>query len=161
MKIVQCFTFLFVAVVGFILTTPNVQAAEKLALPLGDTYTFFAIPFTLAHNKSKVVIPTTAKRDSATSSSVGFTLKTPEGLRQTAGTAVGLVVSDQAGSEHTLYVLFRDTTPTSRVNTLAITHLPFLLVNPTQGTSTQSLNKSELKNFVVKNGAVKPLSDTE
>ena len=161
MKTSAFFVLCGLLIVGSIISPTKATAADKLAIAVNDTYTFFAIPFTLSGNKSQVVVPKTALRDMATSSSVGFTLKTPEGLRQDAGTAVGMVVKDEKTSEYVLYVLYKDTTPSARVNTLAITHLPFLLVNQKTGTSSQMFNKSELRNFIVKNPKVLPLADTD
>ncbi|MFN3692859.1 MAG: hypothetical protein ACK4SL_02010 [Candidatus Paceibacteria bacterium] len=144
-----------------LVTSQTAMAAEKIAMTVSGSYTFFALPFTLTPNKSQIVVPKTAARDTATSSSVGFTLKTPEGLRQTGGQAVGMVVKDARTDEYVLYVLYKDTVPSARVSTLAITHLPFLLVNAKTGTSSQQLNPSELRNFVVKNPNVKKLTDSE
>ena len=154
---VLCSLFVF----GTLYAPHPAAAAEKLAIVVNDSYTFFAIPFSLSHSKNQVVVPKTALRDVATSTSVGFTLKTPEGLRQNAGQAVGMVAKDEKTAEYVLYVLYKDTTPSARVNTLAISHLPFLLVNEKTGTSSQKLNQSELRNFVVKNPKVKPLTDIE
>ncbi len=161
MKTASFFILCGLLIIGSITAPTRASAAEKLAIEVNDTYTFFAIPFSLSHSKSEVVVPTTAKRDMATSSSIGFTLKTPEGLRQDAGTAVGMVAPGETSGSYVLYVLYRDTTPSARVNTLAITHLPFLLVNQKTGTSSQMLNKSEMRNFVVKNPNVAALTDTE
>ncbi len=161
MKTTSFFIFCGLLVLGTFSTPVPAAAADKLAIAVNDTYTFFAIPFSLSHSKSQVVVPKIALRDMATSSSVGFTLKTPEGLRQTAGQAVGMVVKDEKTADYVLYVLYKDTTPSARVNTLAITHLPFLLVSEKTGTSSQKLNPSELRNFVVKNPKVLPIADTE
>ena len=161
MKTPAFFLLYGLLILGTLSAPVPAAAAEKLAISVNESYTFFAIPFNLSHSKSQVVVPKLAVRDFATSTSVGFTLKTPEGLRQDAGTAVGMVVKDEKTAEYVLYVLYKDTTPSARVSTLAITHLPFLLINEKTGTSSQKLNPSELRNFVVKNGDVKPLSDTK
>lgn len=161
MKTPAFFVLCGLLVLGTLSTPVPAAATEKLAVEVNDTYTFFAIPFNLSHSKSQVVVPKLAVRDLATSTSVGFTLKTPEGLRQKAGQAVGLVVKDEKTADYVLYVLYKDTAPSARVNTLAITHLPFLLVNEKTGTSSQKLNPSELRNFVVKNPNIKPLADTK
>lgn len=161
MKTTAYFALCGLLIVGSIVSPTKASAADKLAIAVNDTYTFFAIPFSLSHTKSQVVVPKTALRDIATSTSVGFTLKTPEGLRQNAGQAVGMVVKDEKATDYVLYVLYKDTTPSARVNTLAITHLPFQLVNQKTGTSSQKLNPSELRNFVVKNPNVKQLTDSE
>ncbi len=161
MKTTAFFVLCGLLIVGSVIAPSSAAAADKLAIAVNDTYTFFAIPFNLSHSKSQVVVPKLAVRDLATSTSVGFTLKTPEGLRQNAGQAVGMVIKDEKTADYVLYVLYKDTTPSARVNTLAITHLPFLLVNEKTGTSSQKLNPSELRNFVVKNPNVKPLADTE
>lgn len=137
------------------------HAADKQAIAINNQYTFFVLPFSFSSNKNQIVVPKTALRNTATSTSVGFTLKTPEGLRQSAGQAVGLVGTGEKPGEYLLYVLYKDTTPSSRVNTLAITHLPFLLVNEKIGTSSQKLNQSEMRHLVVKNPKVLPLTDTE
>ncbi len=161
MKTTSFFIFCGLLVLGTFSAPVPAAAADKLAIAVNDTYTFFAIPFNLSHDKSQVVVPKLAVRDLATSTSVGFTFKTPEGLRQKAGQAVGMVVKDEKTAGYVLYVLYKETVPSARVNTLAITHLPFLLVNEKTGTSSQKLNPSELRNFVVKNANVKPLTDTE
>jgi hypothetical protein len=161
MKTTAFFVLCGLCILGSVMSPTEAAAAEKLAIEVNDTYTFFALPFTLSSNKSQIVVPTTAKRDLATSTSIGFTLKTPEGLRQTAGQAVGLVTTGDTSGEYILYVLYKDTTPSARINTVAITHLPFLLVNDKTGTSSQKLNQSELRQFVVKNENIKRLSDTE
>lgn len=154
--------FAALILLSFILTpVAPVAAAEKVAVTVNDSYTFFAIPFTLTHKNSQVVVPKTALRDRATSTSVGYTLKTPEGLRQKAGLSIGAVVHSTTTGDYVLYVLYKDTTPTSRVNTLAITHLPFLLVSNKTGTTSQQLNRSELRRFTVSNPAVLPVTDTE
>lgn len=161
MKSVHIFTLLLITLIVSSAHIPAASAAGKMALKVHDAYTLFAIPFTISSQKSTVIVPTTALRDTATSSSLGFTLKTPEGLRQDSGLAVGTVVKDSQSDAHILYVLFKDTTPSSRVNTMAITHLPFLMVKDSTGTTSQKLNPSELRQFTVSHSGVTALTDAE
>ncbi len=161
MKTSALFVLCGLLVLGGLSSPTTTYATEKAAIAVKENYTFFALPFTFSERKSQIVVPTVAKRDIATSTSVGFTLKTPEGLRQSAGQAVGMVVKDQTSSEYVLYVLYKDTTPTSRISTLSISHLPFLLVSDKTGTSSQALNQNELRTYSVTNANIKALTDSE
>ncbi|MFM2340098.1 MAG: hypothetical protein RLZZ360_734 [Candidatus Parcubacteria bacterium] len=160
MKKVLLFSLLVVCVIG-LTGTPAHAATAATVVRINETYTLFGIPFSLTSNKRTVVVPTTAQRDTATASSLGYTLKTPEGLRQSDGLSVGMVVAGEKAGSYMLYVLYKDTVPSARVSTLAISHLPFLLIDAKTGTSSQQLNRSELRRYSVTNKTVPPLSTAE
>ncbi len=152
---------LLVVGLGSFVSVPAHAAEDPVVVRINDTYTLFGIPFSFTSSKRTVVVPKTALRDTATSSSLGYTLKTPEGLRQTGGQSVGMVVPAEKAGSYTLFVLYKDTSPSARISTMAISHLPFLLIDAETGTSSQQLNQSELRTYTVTNPSIKRLSDSE
>jgi hypothetical protein len=87
-------------------------------------------------------------------------MKTPEGLRVKDGRSVASLTRNNVTGESVLYVLYEKSATTSRVNTLAVTALPFALVSNT-GTTTTELREHELRPFTLSDDNVKALVDSE
>jgi hypothetical protein len=146
---------------AFILPTVTLAAdMTKTVYRINDTYSLYVLPFTLSHDRYNVVAPAQALRDTTGSTTLTYTMKTPEGLRVKDGRSVASLTRNNVTGESVLYVLYEKSATTSRVNTLAVTALPFALVSNT-GTTTTELREHELRPFTLSDDNVKALVDSE
>lgn len=132
----------------------------KTVYRINETISLYVLPFTLTHDRYTVIAPTTALRDTTSSSSLTYTMKTPEGLRVKDGKSVAHLTRNNKTGASVLYVLYAKAASTSRANTLSLTAFPFSLVTPT-GTTTTQFAPHELRQFTVSDKTVARLTDSE
>jgi hypothetical protein len=140
-------------------TVSEAASAKKLVVEIDEQHTLFVLPFSFSHKSATINGPTIAERDSNSSTSLTYTMKTPEGLRRSDGAAVAHIVKDKNGAHYVLYVLYKGH-PSYRVSTMQVTHLPFTV---TKGTSTTETyyHPHELRNYAVTNKHVPLVGDIE
>ena len=147
------------------------EAATSRSINIDDRHTLYLITFSMKHDRYALSIPTQLTRTinrSITPDQITFATETPEGLTSNDGIAIGTVFSTAQkttsgftttpGKETsvTLAVLHQKAATSSRTNTVAIRHLPFL-INNQSGTTTSMLARHELKQFVVSATGTAPL----
>jgi hypothetical protein len=149
-----------IAILALLPTLTLASETTKTVYRINDTTSLYVIPFTLEHDRYTVIMPATALRDTKGTSSLTYTLKTPEGLRVKDGRSVAALTRNEATGKSVLYVLYAKATTSSRVNTVSLTAFPFSLVTPT-GTTTTQFAPHELRQFTLSDTKVQRLVDRE
>ncbi|MFM2424155.1 MAG: hypothetical protein RLZZ70_546 [Candidatus Parcubacteria bacterium] len=136
---------------------------------IDERHTLYLTSFTLSHNRYTVTVPTTTKRTSdKQNNTISYVLQTPEGLRSSDGIATGLVFANKTSmspkkpqpTTYTVMVLHQKSSKASRVNTLALTHVPFVLQTNT-GAVTTALATHELAKLSVQDSSITSLPSSE
>ncbi len=148
------------------------KALTPGAYQLDPLNTLYILQFSLGHSRYETILPSKTLRSSQQKDNVvSYVLKTAEGLRTNEGLAASVLLSSNPGSNafqtkpdqkhtYTLLVLHQKSTSTSRTNTMAITGLPFSLID-NGSTTTTRLTPNELKRLQVSDSNIKPLKRIE
>lgn len=151
---------LIIATFVILPTLTFASALTKTVYRINDTTSLYVLPFTLSHDRYTIIAPATALRDTTSTSSLTYTLKTPERLRVKDGQSVAHLTRNNKTGVSVLYVLYTKAASTSRANTLSLTAFPFSLVTP-NGTTTTQFAPHELRQFTVSDKTVTRLTDSE
>jgi hypothetical protein len=154
---------LITGIIAILLLLPALTFAAnstKTVYRINDTTNLYVLPFTLTHDRYTVVAPTTAQRDTTGSTTLTYTLKTPEGLRVKDGRSVAALTRNNVTGASVLYVLYEKSSSSSRANTLSVTAFPFSLVSG-KGTSTTQFAPHELRQFTLSDTKVQRIVDSE